>query len=96
MASADGYFYMFDVNTQEGGVCKLLIQSSLYTLNTNIFNSGVQAPAQLEQNNGKDPNTSQNQQQYPLDNEQHFHAQVQPSTQFMSHNNQTDYQENNE
>jgi hypothetical protein len=37
MASADGYFYMFDVNTQEGGVCKLLTQASIYTANPTLF-----------------------------------------------------------
>ena len=31
MACADGCFYMFDVNTQEGGVCKLITQASFYT-----------------------------------------------------------------
>jgi hypothetical protein len=37
MASADGYFYMFDVNTQEGGQCKLLTQASIYTPTSNLF-----------------------------------------------------------
>lgn len=37
MASADGCFYMFDVNTQEGGVCKLITQASIYTPNATLF-----------------------------------------------------------
>nr|AWV66703.1 WD repeat domain phosphoinositide-interacting protein [Brachionus calyciflorus] len=41
MASADGYFYMFDVNTQEGGVCKLLTQSSIYVPNSSLFNNSL-------------------------------------------------------
>jgi hypothetical protein len=66
MASADGYFYMFDVNTQEGGICKLLTQASLYTLNTNIFNATATTPNQLlpaTQQNGKDQLLLQQQQQ---------------------------------
>lgn len=41
MASADGYFYMFDVNTQEGGVCKLLTQSSIYVPSSSLFNNSI-------------------------------------------------------
>lgn len=41
MASADGFFYMFDVNTQEGGVCKLLTQSSIYVPSSNLFNNNI-------------------------------------------------------
>lgn len=37
MASADGCFYMFDVNLQEGGICKLLTQASIYTPNPTLF-----------------------------------------------------------
>lgn len=37
MASADGWFYMFDVNTQEGGICKLLTQASIYSSNPALF-----------------------------------------------------------
>jgi hypothetical protein len=37
MASADGWFYMFDVNTQDGGICKLLTQASIYTPNPTLF-----------------------------------------------------------
>lgn len=39
MACADGCFYMFDVNTQEGGVCKLISQASYYTPNATPFTS---------------------------------------------------------
>jgi len=47
MASADGWFYMFDVNTQEGGICKLLTQASIYSSNPTLFtnNSIESAPA---------------------------------------------------
>lgn len=37
MASADGYFYMFDINAQEGGVGKLITQASIYTQNAQLF-----------------------------------------------------------
>jgi len=37
MASADGWFYMFDVNTQEGGICKLLTQASIYSVSPAMF-----------------------------------------------------------
>jgi hypothetical protein len=74
MASADGYFYMFDVNTNEGGICKLLTQASLYTANTNIiFN-----PATVNPNNGKDP-----QQQLIIQQQQ----QQQQQQQFLQQNN---------
>nr|AWV66628.1 WD repeat domain phosphoinositide-interacting protein [Brachionus rotundiformis] len=42
MASADGYFYMFDVNTHEGGVCKLLTQSSIHVPSSNTFNNSLE------------------------------------------------------
>lgn len=41
MASADGYFYMFDVNTHEGGICKLLTQSSIHVPSSNMFNNSL-------------------------------------------------------
>lgn len=41
MASADGYFYMFDVNIQEGGNCKLLTQSSIHVPSCNQFNNNL-------------------------------------------------------
>lgn len=41
MASADGYFYMFDVNIHEGGNCKLLTQSSIHIPSSNQFNNSL-------------------------------------------------------
>ena len=41
MASADGCFYMFDVNLQEGGICKLLTQASIYTPNATLFTNNT-------------------------------------------------------
>jgi len=41
MASADGWFYMFDVNTQEGGICKLLTQASIYSPNPTLFTNNT-------------------------------------------------------
>lgn len=37
MASADGYFYMFDINTQEGGMGQLVTQSSIHTQTSQLF-----------------------------------------------------------
>lgn len=48
MASADGWFYMFDVNTQEGGICKLLTQASIYSSNPALF---MNNPKNLGNNN---------------------------------------------
>nr|AWV66676.1 WD repeat domain phosphoinositide-interacting protein [Brachionus koreanus] len=42
MASADGYFYMFEVNVNEGGICKLLTQSSIHVPSPNIFNNSLE------------------------------------------------------
>jgi hypothetical protein len=55
LASADGWFYMFDVNTQEGGICKLLTQASIYTSNPNnqLFTNN-------QINSGNNPNLNQN------------------------------------
>ncbi|CAF0939632.1 unnamed protein product [Brachionus calyciflorus] len=52
MASADGYFYMFDVNTQEGGVCKLLTQSSIYVPNSSLFNNSLECGVDINNNSG--------------------------------------------
>lgn len=41
MASADGYFYMFEVNVHEGGICKLLTQSSIHVPSSNMFNNSL-------------------------------------------------------
>ena len=51
MASADGYFYMFDVNTQEGGICKLLTQASIYTPNATLFTNNTIGNNTLLNNN---------------------------------------------
>ena len=71
MASADGYFYMFDVNTQEGGICKLLTQSSIYVPSSSLFNNSVgkdlvnnsnfnSNPVNVIDNSNKPANTSCN------------------------------------
>ena len=39
MACADGFFYIYEVNTQIGGECKLLSQTSILTSNKTIFTS---------------------------------------------------------
>ena len=58
MASADGYFYMFDINVQEGGVGKLITQASIYTQNSQLFTnnslSGAGATAGGAASGGKD------------------------------------------
>jgi hypothetical protein len=60
LTSADGYFYMFDVNTQEGGNCKLLTQASIYTPTQIQFtNSNLSKDNNNEQlNNNTDPTTT--------------------------------------
>ena len=35
MACANGFFYIYEVNTQTGGECKLLSQTSILTSNRN-------------------------------------------------------------
>ena len=56
MASADGYFYMFDINAQEGGVGKLITQASIYTQNAQLFtnNSLSSGAAGASLTGGKD------------------------------------------
>ncbi len=40
VACADGYFYIYEVNTQVGGECKLLSQTSILTnTNRNLFSN---------------------------------------------------------
>ena len=78
MASADGWFYMFDVNTQEGGICKLLTQASIYTSNpsnqlftnnnlgnnnTLVPNNTVNNPNQNNFNANNNNNMNQNEEQ---------------------------------
>ena len=41
MASADGLFYIFEVNTQEGGVCRLLTQTSLHSSKTSLLTNNL-------------------------------------------------------
>ena len=62
MASADGWFYMFDVNTQEGGVCKLLTQASIYTSNPNnqLFTNNIGNNNNLVTNNAVNNIPNQN------------------------------------
>ena len=60
MASADGYFYMFDVNTQEGGICKLLTQASLYTTNSTLFTNNTIGKELLVNNSGNSATANQN------------------------------------
>ena len=56
MASADGYFYMFDVNTQEGGICKLLTQASIYTPNPTLFTNNSMSKDLVNNNNNNNAN----------------------------------------
>lgn len=60
MASADGWFYMFDVNTQEGGICKLLTQASIYTSNPTLFTNNPNLGNNNIVNNNIVNNTNQN------------------------------------
>lgn len=58
MACADGFFYIYEVNTQTGGECKLLSQTSILTSNRTIFSNGIAAAASVASNSasniGKD------------------------------------------
>ncbi len=77
MASADGWFYMFDVNTQEGGVCKLLTQASIYTSNPNnqLFTSPLGNNNNIVANNAVNNIPSQNFNQNQADEGSHQHQQ---------------------
>ena len=50
MACADGFFYIYEVNTQTGGECKLLSQTSILTSNPTVFTH----PAANSSNIGKE------------------------------------------
>ena len=53
MACADGFFYIYEVNTQTGGECKLLSQTSILTSNKNAH-SQLQTGSSSSNSIGKD------------------------------------------
>ena len=82
MASADGWFYMFDVNTQEGGICKLLTQASIYTSNPAIFPNNNLGNANNLVNNNSVNNTTNHQNNFNnpnIDEQPHANNQQQTS-----------------
>jgi len=82
MASADGWFYMFDVNTQEGGICKLLTQASIYTSNPAIFPNNNLGNANNLVNNNSVNNTTNHQNNFKnpnIDEQPHANNQQQTS-----------------
>lgn len=56
MACADGFFYIYEVNTLTGGECKLLSQTSILTSNKTIFalNNNQQQSVGSSSNIGKE------------------------------------------
>ena len=72
MASADGWFYMFDVNTQEGGVCRLLTQASIHSSNPALFTNN---PIGNNPVNNNIVNTNLNNTNDDINNHQYQHQQ---------------------
>lgn len=90
MASADGWFYMFDVNTQEGGICKLLTQASIYTSNPTLFTNNNLGNNNLVNNNIVNNNVNQNFNNNMNTDDSNNHQQSHNSNQQQAYeNNQT-------
>jgi hypothetical protein len=92
MASADGWFYMFDVNMQEGGICKLLTQASIYTSNPAIFTNnsiGNTIVNNTNNFNNMNNNDDNNHHQYHLQQQQQQHQQQQQQNNYHQHHQQS-------
>jgi hypothetical protein len=88
MASADGFFYMYDVNTQEGGVCKLLTQACIYTPNSTLFTANNNIGKEIVNNNFNTVSDDSNYHHSLQQQHQHHHHYQQQQQQNLNYNSQ--------